>query len=111
MLDRLNQKLSVNDLVLIAHPKTSCLLRCVVTKINKQTVTVVACPSKEGEQGYQSQYYMADDFEPGKFNGGNYWKMKKGWYRRPEEVVKVGEMRTDKDNWLMIGDKELWKTA
>ena len=44
MTDRLNQPLNVYDLVLISHPKTSVLLRCMVVKIMAKTVKVVVLP-------------------------------------------------------------------
>ena len=49
MTDRLNQPLNVYDLVLISHPKTSVLLRCMVVKIMAKTVKVVVLPESELE--------------------------------------------------------------
>lgn len=49
MTDRLNQPLNIHDLVLISHPKTSVLLRCMVIKIMTKTVKVVVLPESELE--------------------------------------------------------------
>lgn len=111
MTDRLNQELEVNDLVLTSDPKVNVLLRCIVTKINKKTVTVVALPHVEGESGQSCQKLMGTDFTPGKFNG-NYWKEKVGWYRDPSTIVKIGHLDCYPDgkkfSTVEIGDESLW---
>jgi len=117
MVDRLNQELELDDLVLICHPKTSVLLRCIVKKINAKTVTVHALPESEKENE-TSQYCQHDMVGIGdhKFHG-NYFRISKGFNRRPEEVVKIGHYRTIQDNGkdihysnVEIGDEELWPT-
>lgn len=62
MTDRLNQPLNVYDLVLISHPKTSVLLRCMVVKIMTKTVKVVVLPESEleNETAQYCQKTMAD---------------------------------------------------
>lgn len=49
MTDRLNQPLNVYDLVLISHPRSSTLLRCMVIKIMKKNIKVVVLPESELE--------------------------------------------------------------
>ena len=49
MTDRLNQHLNDYILVLISHPKTSVLLRCMVVKIMTKTIKVVVLPESELE--------------------------------------------------------------
>lgn len=116
MVDRLNQELELDDLVLISHPKTSSLLRCIVTKINAKTATVIPLPEsdKENETSQYCQHVMANDTHH--FHG-NYWKMNIGFNRRPEEVVKIGHYQTVQDNGkdihysiVEVGDEELWPT-
>ena len=90
MTDRLNQPLNVYDLVLISHPKTSVLLRCMVVKIMAKTVKVVVLPESEleNETAQYCQKTMAD-VSDGKWHG-NVYKSKIGFNRKPEEVVKIG---------------------
>lgn len=90
MTDRLNQPLNVYDLVLISHPKTSVLLRCMVVKIMTKTVKVVVLPESEleNETDQYCQKTMADVGD-GKWHG-NVYKSKIGFNRKPEEVVKIG---------------------
>ena len=90
MTDRLNQPLNVYDLVLISHPKTSVLLRCMVVKIMAKTVKVVVLPESEleNETAQYCQKTMADVGD-GKWHG-NVCKSKIGFDRKPEEVVKIG---------------------
>lgn len=117
MIDRLNQELELDDLVLIAHPKVSTLLRCIVTKVNAKTVTVNALPEndKENETSQYCQYNMSGIGDC-KFHG-NCFRITKGFNRRPEEVVKIGHYQTVQDNGkdvhysiVEIGDEELWPT-
>lgn len=117
MIDRLNQELELDDLVLIAHPKVSTLLRCIVTKVNAKTVTVNALPEndKENETSQYCQYNMSGIGDC-KFHE-NYFRIIKGFNRRPEEVVKIGHYQTVQDNGkdvhysiVEIGDEELWPT-
>lgn len=112
MTDRLNQEVNVNDLVLTSDPKVNTLLRCIVIKINKKTVTVVALPHVEGENGQYCQWNMGTNFTPGKFNG-NYWKDKIGWYRDPSTIVKIGHLHCNDEDGkkfsiVEIGDESLW---
>lgn len=113
MVDRLNQVLELNDLVLISHPKTSVLLRCIVKKINTKTVTVYALPesNRENETSQYCQHNMSEIGD--KHFHGNYFRLTKGFNRRPEEVVKVGHLDytvvTNKCySMVEIGDEELW---
>lgn len=117
MIDRLNQELELGDLVLISHPKTSVLLRCIVTKVNAKTVTVNALPEVENENK-TSQYCQHNMSGIGdrKFHG-NYFRITKGFNRRPEEVVKIGHYQTIQDNGkdihysnVEIGDESIWPT-
>lgn len=84
MTDRLNQPLNVYDLVLISHPKTSVLLRCMVVKIMAKTVKVVVLPESEleNETAQYCQKTMADVGD-GKWHG-NVYKSKIGFNRKPE---------------------------
>ena len=62
MTDRLNQPLNIHDLVLISHPKTSVLLRCMVVKIMTKTVKVVVLPESELEN--ETAYYCHHYYRP-----------------------------------------------
>ena len=120
MTDRLNQPLNVYDLVLISHPKTSVLLRCMVVKIMPKTVKVVVLPESEleNETAQYSQKTMADVGD-GKWHG-NVYKSKIGFNRKPEEVVKIGHTEVPCDLSgteeavtaelidAKIGDPKLW---
>ena len=120
MTDRLNQPLNVYDLVLISHPKTSVLLRCMVVKIMAKTVKVVVLPESEleNETAQYCQKTMADVGD-GKWHG-NVYKSKIGFNRKPEEVVKIGHTEVPCDLSgteeavtaelidAKIGDPKLW---
>ena len=120
MTDRLNQPLNVYDLVLISHPKTSVLLRCMVVKIMTKTVKVVVLPESEleNETAQYCQKTMADVGD-GKWHG-NVYKSKIGFNRKPEEVVKIGHTEVPCDLSgteeavtaelidAKIGDPKLW---
>ena len=120
MTDRLNQPLNVYDLVLISHPKTSVLLRCMVVKIMAKTVKVVVLPESEleHETAQYCQKTMADVGD-GKWHG-NVYKSKIGFNRKPEEVVKIGHTEVPCDLSgteeavtaelidVKIGDPKLW---
>ena len=120
MTDRLNQPLNVYDLVLISHPKTSVLLRCMVVKIMPKTVKVVVLPESEleNETAQYCQKTMADVGD-GKWHG-NVYKSKIGFNRKPEEVVKIGHTEVPCDLSgteeavtaelidAKIGDPKLW---
>ena len=97
MTDRLNQPLNVYDLVLISHPKTSVLLRCMVVKIMAKTVKVVVLPESELENE-TAQYWQKTmaDVGDGKWHG-NVYKSKIGFNRKPEEVVKIGHTKVPCD--------------
>ena len=120
MTDRLNQPLNVYDLVLISHPKTSVLLRCMVVKIMTKTIKVVVLPESEleNETAQYCQKTMADVGD-GKWHG-NVYKSKIGFNRKPEEVVKIGHTEVPCDLSgteeavtaelidTKIGDPKLW---
>ena len=120
MTDRLNQPLNVYDLVLISHPKTSVLLRCMVVKIMTKTIKVVVLPESEleNETAQYCQKTMADVGD-GKWHG-NVYKSKIGFNRKPEEVVKIGHTEVPCDLSgteeavtaelidVKIGDPKLW---
>ena len=120
MTDRLNQPLNVYDLVLISHPKTSVLLRCMVVKIITKTIKVVVLPESEleNETAQYCQKTMADVGD-GKWHG-NVYKSKIGFNRKPEEVVKIGHTEVPCDLSgteeavtaelidAKIGDPKLW---
>ena len=120
MTDRLNQPLNVYDLVLISHPKTSVLLRCIVVKIMPKTVKVVVLPESEleNETAQYCQKTMADVGD-GKWHG-NIYKSKIGFNRKPEEVVKIGHTEVPCDlsgteeavtaelTDVKVGDPKLW---
>lgn len=120
LTDRLNQPLDIYDLVLISHPKTSVLLRCMVVKIMTKTVKVVVLPESEleNETAQYCQKTMADVGD-GKWYG-NVYKSKIGFNRKPEEVVKIGHSKVPCDlseteetvaTELMnvkVGDPNLW---
>ena len=120
MTDRLNQPLNVYDLVLISHPKTSVLLRCMVVKIMPKTVKVVVLPESEleNETAQYSQKTMADVGEVRFY--GNVYKSKIGFNRKPEEVVKIGHTEVPCDLSeteeavvaelmnVKVGDPNLW---
>ena len=61
MTDRLNQPLNVYDLVLISHPKTSVLLRCMVVKIGH---TEVPCDLSETEEAVTAELIDAKIGDP-----------------------------------------------
>lgn len=115
MLDRLNQELNIDDLVLTRHPKTSGLLRCIVVKINPKTVVVDALPSNDFEnKTSQCNQNSMVDIGDSKFHG-NYWRVTSGFQRRSEEVVKIGHLNKPNDNGskrftteVNIGDNKLW---
>ena len=118
--DRLNQPLDIYDLVLISHPKTSVLLRCMVVKIMTKTVKVVVLPESEleNETAQYCQKTMADVGD-GKWHG-NVYKSKIGFNRKPEEVVKIGHSKVPSDLSeteeavaaelmdIKVGDPNLW---
>ena len=120
MIDRLNQPLNVYDLVLISHPKTSVLLRCMVVKIMAKTVKVgvLAESELENETAQYCQKTMADVGD-GKWHG-NVYKSKIGFNRKPEEVVKIGHTEVPCDlseteeavaaelTDVKVGDSNLW---
>lgn len=120
MTDRLNQPLNVYDLVLISHPKTSVLLRCMVVKIMAKTVKVVVLPESEleNETAQYCQKTMANVGD-GKWHG-NVYKSKIGFNRKPEEVVKIGHTEVPCDlseteeavaaelTDVKVGDPNLW---
>ena len=120
MTDRLNQPLNVYDLVLISHPKTSVLLRCMVVKIMTKTVKVVVLPKSEleNETAQYCQKTMADVGEVRFY--GNVYKSKIGFNRKPEEVVKIGHTEVPCDLSeteeavvaelidVKVGDPNLW---
>lgn len=120
MTDRLNQPLNIHDLVLISHPKTSVLLRCMVVKIMTKTVKVVVLPESEleNETAQYCQKTMTDVGD-GKWHG-NVYKSKIGFNRKPEEIVKVGHSKVlcDLSNQkeaivkelmdISIGDPMIW---
>ena len=120
MTDRLNQPLNVYDLVLISHPKTSVLLRCMVVKIMAKTVKVVVLPESEleNETVKYCQKTMADVGEVRFY--GNVYKSKIGFNRKPEEVVKIGHSKVPSDLSkteetvvaelmdVKVGDPNLW---
>ena len=120
MTDRLNQPLNVYDLVLISHPKTSVLLRCMVVKIMAKTVKVVVLPESEleNETAQYCQKTMADVGEVRFY--GNIYKSKIGFNRKPEEVVKIGHTEVPCDLSeteeavaaelidVKVGDPKLW---
>ena len=120
MTDRLNQPLNVYDLVLISHPKTSVLLRCMVVKIMAKTVKVVVLPESEleNETAKCCQKTMADVGEVRFY--GNVYKSKIGFNRKPEEVVKIGHTEVPCDlseteeavatelTDVKVGDPNLW---
>lgn len=120
MVDRLNQPLNIHDLVLISHPKTSVLLRCMVIKIMTKTVKVVVLPESEleNETAQYCQKTMAD-VGVGKWYG-NVYKSKIGSNRKPEEVVKIGHTEVPCDlseteetvaaelTDVKVGDPNLW---
>ena len=120
MTDSLNQPLNIYDLVLISHPKTSVLLRCMVVKIMAKTVKVVVLPESEleNETAQYCQKTMADVGD-GKWHG-NVYKSKMGFNRKPEEVVKnvhtevpcdLSETKEAVTVELMdvkVGDPNLW---
>ena len=120
MTDRLNQPLNVYDLVLISHPKTSVLLRCMVVKTMAKTVKVVVLPESEleNETARYCQKTMADVGD-GKWYG-NVYKSKIGFNRKPEEVVKIGHTEVPCDLSeteeavvaelmnVKVGDTNLW---
>lgn len=115
MIDRLNQELHINDLVLISHPKTSALLRCIVTKINPKTIVVNALPSNEKEN--EVSRYNQDNMSgigDGKWHG-NYWRETKGFQKHSEDIIKIGRYVTVIDECkevgysvVEIGDEEMW---
>lgn len=115
MVDRLNQELNIDDLVLTRHPKTSALLRCIVVKINPKTIVVDALPANDFEnetsQFNQNNMVGIGDSE---FHG-NYWRSTSGFQRRSEEVVKIGHLNKPDNNEnkrfiadVNIGDDKLW---
>lgn len=120
MTDRLNQPLNVYDLVLISHPKTSVLLRCMVVKIMPKTVKVVVLPESEleNETAQYCQKTMVDVGEVRFY--GNVYKSKIGFNRKPEEVVKIGHTEVPCDLSeteeavaaelidVKVGDPNLW---
>ena len=120
MTDRLNQPLNVYDLVLISHPKTSALLRCIVVKIMAKTVKVVVLPESEleNETAQYCQKTMADVGDS-KWHV-NVYKSKIGFNRKPEEVVKIGHTEVPCDLSeteeavvvelmdIKVGDPNLW---
>lgn len=120
MTDRLNQPLNIYDLVLISHPKTSVLLRCIVVKIMTKTVKVVVLPESEleNETAQYCQKTMTNVGD-GKWHG-NVYKSKIGFNRKPEEIVKVGHSKVlcDLSNQkeaivkelmdISIGDPMIW---
>lgn len=117
MVDRLNQEIELDDLVLISHPKLSTLLRCIVKKINAKTVTVYVLPEDEHENdASKSCQHNMSGIGDSKWHG-NYWRSTKGFNRRPEEVIKVGHYQTVQDNGkdihysiIEVGDEKLWPT-
>ena len=120
MTDRLNQPLNVSDVVLISHPTTSVLFRCLVVKIMAKTVKVVVLPESEleNETAQYCQKTMADVGD-GKWHG-NVYKSKIGFNRKPEEVVKIGHTEVPCDLSeteeavvaelmnVKVGDPNLW---
>lgn len=120
MTDRLNQPLNVYDLVLISHPRSSTLLRCMVIKIMKKNIKVVVLPESEleNETAQYCQKTLADVGD-GKWHG-NVYKSKIGFNRKPEEVVKIGHSKVPSDLSkteeavvaelmdVKIGDSNLW---
>ena len=120
MTDRSNQPLNVYDSVLISHPKTSVLLRCMVVKIMAKTVKLVVLPESELENqtAQYCQKTMADVGD-GKWHG-NVYKSKIGFNRKPEEVVKIGHTEVPCDlseteeavavelTDVKVGDPNLW---
>ena len=120
LTDRLNQPLDIYDLVLISHPKTSVLLRCMVVKIMTKTVKVVVLPESELENE-KAQYCQKtmDNVGDGKWHG-NVYKSKIGFNRKSEEVVKIGHSKVPSDLSeteeavaaelmdIKVGDPNLW---
>ena len=120
MTDRLNQPLNVYDLVLISHPRSSTLLRCMVIKIMKKNIKVVVLPESEleNETAQYCQKTLADVGD-GKWHG-NVYKSKIGFNRKPEEVVKIGHTEVPCDLSeteeavaaelidVKVGDPNLW---
>lgn len=114
MVDRLNQELNIDDLVLTRHPKTSGLLRCIVVKINPKTVVVVALHANdfENETSQCNQNSMVG-IGDSKFHG-NYLRTTSGFQRRSEEVVKIGYLTKPNNESkrfiteVNLGDDKLW---
>ena len=120
MTDRLNQPLNVYDLVLISHPRSSTLLRCMVIKIMPKTVKVVVLPESEleNETAQYCQKTMADVDDVRLY--GDVYKSKIGFNRKPEEVVKIGHSKVPSDLSkteeavvaeiidVKVGDPNLW---
>ena len=120
MTDRLNQPLNIYDLVLISHPRSSTLLRCMVIKIMKKNIKVVVLPESEleNETAQYCQKTLADVGD-GKWHGDVY-KSKIGFNRKPEEVVKIGHTEVPCDLSeteeavvaeiidVKVGDPNLW---
>lgn len=120
MTDRLNQPLNVYDLVLISHPRSSTLLRCMVIKVMKKNIKVVVLPESEleNETAQYCQKTLADVGD-GKWHGDVY-KSKIGFNRKPEEVVKIGHTEVPCDLSeteeavvaelmdVKVGDPNLW---
>lgn len=110
--DRLNQELKVNDLVLFYQTKVG-LLRGIVTKVNKKTVTVNPLPVKEGEPNEYCQNLYTSHSGPTYGNNQCYCWLPQYFHKAPHEVVKVGYALTNEEDkemysYVEIGDEEIW---
>lgn len=110
--DRLNQELKVNDLVLFYQTKVG-LLRGIVTKVNKKTVTVNPLKVKEGEPNEYCQNLYTSHSGPTYADNQRYYWLPQYFHKAPHEVVKVGHALIDEENkemhsYVEIGDEEIW---
>lgn len=113
IVDRLNSELKVNDLVLFYQTKVG-LLRGIVTKINKKTVTVNPLPVKKGEPNeYCQDLYTSHSGGSTYASNQRWYWLPQSFYKAPYEVVKIGYALIDEENHEMhcyanIGDEEIW---
>lgn len=111
--DRLNQELKVNDLVLFYQTKVG-LLRGIVTKINKKTVTVNPLQVKAGEPNeYCQNLYTSHSGPTCASNQKLYYWLPQYFHKGPHEIVKVGYALIDEEKnemycYTNIGDEEIW---
>lgn len=113
IVDRLNSELEVKDLVLFYQTKIG-LLRGIVTKVNKKTVTVSPLPVKKGEPNEYCQNVYTSHAARSVYASNEKWYcLPQSFYKTPYEVVKVGHALIDEENHEMhcyanIGDEEIW---